>query len=182
MPIIPVLAPGVGPFLPITTSGISNAIIMALRLVNIVLASALFVTTTDPTLFTVALTRLRIPYRYCFILVLALRLAPLFDKEASTVQNAQRTRGIPIDRGILRGLLTRLRYTFIPLIFSALNRVDSLTLAMDGRGFGYAKTRTYLRRPKFTLSNWVITFSGLLLTTYLLWLFTFILPLPQIFG
>lgn len=179
--LIPPLVPGFGPFLPITTAGITNAINLAFRLINIVLASTLFVATTDPTLFAASLNRLRVPYRYSFILVLALRLVPLFDQEASIVQNAQLVRGIPVDRGLIHGFLRRIRYSFLPLIFSAITRVDSLTLAMDGRGFGYAKTRTYLRRPSFRAIDWLLTSFAILLTVFFIWFFLFIMPLPSIF-
>jgi energy-coupling factor transport system permease protein len=179
--LIPPLAPGFGPFLPITSRGVANALILALRLLNIVLASALFVLTTDPTLFAVALSRLHVPYRYAFTLILALRLVPLFDEEMSHVRNAQRARGISVDHGVLRGFFTRIRYTFFPMIFSALSRVDTLTLAMDGRGFGYAGTRTYARRTRFTAKDWILTLASVLITGLLLWHSLFIAPLPRLF-
>lgn len=179
--LIPPLIPGFGPFFPVTMTGIANAIILGLRLINIVLASSLFIATTDPTLFAVALTRLRVPYRYSFTLVLTLRLVPLFDQESSIVQNAQRARGIPVDRGIIRGFLTRVRYTFFPLIFSALSRVDNLTLAMDGRGFGYAKTRTYYRTSSFNLKDFLIVISSFLLTSFLFYCVAFLGFLPRLF-
>ena len=180
--LIPPLAPGFGPFFPITTVGIANAINLAFRLINIVLASALFVASTDPSRFAAALTSLRIPYRYAYILVLALRLVPLFDAESNTVQAAQQARGIPVDKGVIRGLFRRIRYTFMPLLFSALGRVDALTLAMDGRGFGYAPTRTYLDFPTFSFKDWAIAAASAFLTGFFIWYFFFISPLPIIIG
>jgi energy-coupling factor transport system permease protein len=178
--LIPPLAPGFGPFLPITLSGIANALNLAFRLINIVLASALFVVSTDPSKFAAALTWIGIPYRYSYTLVLALRLVPLFDHETNTVQAAQRTRGIAIDQGVLRGFIRQIRYTFTPLIFSALGRVDALTLAMDGRGFGYASTRTFLDLPRFSWIDGIITILSLFLTVFLLWYFLSITPLPAL--
>jgi energy-coupling factor transport system permease protein len=178
--LIPPLAPGFGPFFPITTSGIANAFDLAFRLINIVLASALFVASTDPSRFAAALTSIHIPYRYGYTLVLALRLVPLFDEESNTVQSAQRARGIPVDQGAIRGFLRRVRYTFMPLLFSALGRVDSLTLAMDGRGFGHAPTRTFLGFPKYSLVDWLIVIASVLLTGFFLWYFLFVIPLPHI--
>lgn len=180
--LIPYLAPGFGPFFPITTRGLANAFNITFRLINIVLASVLFVTTTDPSRFAAALTSIGIPYRYSYTLVLALRLVPLFDEESNTVQSAQRARGIPIDQGLLRSFFTRIKYTFIPLIFAALGRVDALTLAMDGRGFGYSNTRSFLDRPKYSISDWVIISTGSIVVIFLLWLFIFIVPLPRIIG
>ena len=180
--LIPPLAPGFGPFFPITTVGIANAFNLAFRLINIVLASALFVASTDPSRFAAALTTLRIPYRYGYTLVLALRLVPLFDEESNTVQAAQQARGIPVDKGIIRGFFRRIRYTFMPLLFSALGRVDALTLAMDGRGFGYAPTRTYLDFPTFTPKDGAIIIASSILTGFFIWYFLFIAPLPIIIG
>ncbi|MFX1581467.1 MAG: energy-coupling factor transporter transmembrane component T family protein [Promethearchaeota archaeon] len=180
--LIPQLAPGFGPFFPITIAGIANAINLAFRLINIVLASALFVACTDPSRFAAALTSLRIPYRYGYTLVLALRLVPLFDEESNTVQAAQQARGIPVDQGVIRGFFRRIRYTFMPLLFSALGRVDAFTLAMDGRGFGYAPTRTYLRFPTFGIKDWAITITSMFLTVFFLWYFLFVTPLPVFLG
>ena len=180
--LVPRLAPAIGPYLPVTLGGVFNAVFLVLRLLDIVLASALFVFTTDPTLFAVALARLHVSYRYAFTLILALRLVPLFDEEMSHVRNAQRARGISVDRGVLRGFFTRIRHTFLPMIFSALSRIDTLTLAMDGRGFGYARRRTYARRPRFAAKDWIITLSSLLLTGFLLWHFLFVAPVPRLFG
>jgi energy-coupling factor transport system permease protein len=178
--LIPPLLPGIGPYFPITVVGLSNALLLSLRLINIVLTSTLFVATTDPTLLANALTRIGLSYRYAFLLVLTLRLVPLFDQEASTVLNAQKTRGIAIDKGIIRGIYTRIRYTFLPLIFSALGRVDALTLAMDGRGFGYAKTRTFLRQSKFSSIDWVLSILFPMISLFLIWYIIFISPLPNI--
>jgi energy-coupling factor transport system permease protein len=180
--LIPPLAPGFGPFFPITLMGFANTINLAFRLINIVSASALFVATTDPSRFTAALTQLRIPYRYAYTLVLALRLVPLFDEETNTVQSAQRARGVPVDQGIIRGFLRQIKYTFMPLIFSALGRVDALTLAMDGRGFGYASNRTFLAFPDFVLKDWLIVLASLFLTSFFIWYFLLITPLPHIIG
>ena len=180
--LIPPLAPGFGPFFPITISGIANAVNLAFRLINIILASSLFIVSTDPSKFASALTQIGIPYRYSYTLVLALRLVPLFDHETNTVQAAQRTRGIAIDQGALRGFIRQIRYTFTPLIFSALGRVDALTLAMDGRGFGYASTRTFFDPPRFSWTDWLITLLSLLLTGFLLWYFLFITSIPTLIG
>ena len=114
--------------------------------------------------------------------MLALRLVPLFDEESNIVQSAQRARGLPVDQGAIRGFLRRIRYTFMPMLFSALGRVDALTLAMDGRGFGFAPTRTYLEFPKFTIKDWLIVIVSIFLTCFFLWFFQFIVQLPFILG
>jgi energy-coupling factor transport system permease protein len=77
--------------------------------------------------------------------VIALRFLPLFDMETNQVRMAQRSRGLSVEvRGFTK-IMRSIRYTFFPLLVSALSRVDTLSLSMDGRGFGYSSDRTYLR-------------------------------------
>lgn len=137
---------GLGPYLPVTDFGVDRGLMLSIRFLVVVFASMLFVSTTDPTLLAHSLTRLRIPYKYSFALVIALRFIPLFDFESETVRMAQKSRGISAEVRGLGKILRTIRYTFFPLLVSALSRVDALSISMDGRGFGYAKERTYLRK------------------------------------
>ena len=167
-----------GPFLPVTDFGIEKGFDMSLRFLLVVFSSILFVSVTDPTLLAHSLTRLGTSYRYSFALVIALRFLPLFDMENKTVKMAQRSRGISISvRGMSR-ILRTIRYTFFPLLVSALSRVDALSLSMDGRGFGHSKSRTYLRKSSWTAldSAVLVLLSALLLASILLTLGFF----PQI--
>jgi energy-coupling factor transport system permease protein len=169
---------GFGPFLPVTDYGLERGLAISIRFLLIVLSSMLFVSVTDPTLLAHSLTRIRVPYRYAYALVIALRFLPLFDSENETVRLAQRSRGIhPTVRGFKKTLRT-VQYTFFPLLVSALSRAESLSLSMDGRGFGYAPTRTYLRR-----SQWKRKDSLFLLLTFFLILISTLLGvglLPEI--
>jgi energy-coupling factor transport system permease protein len=117
----------------------------------------LFVSVTDPTLLAHSLTRLRIPYRYSFSLVIALRFLPLFDLENHTVRMAQKSRGITPEVTGLRKIIRTVQYTFFPLLVSALSRVDSLSMSMDGRGFGYDIDRSYLRKSSWRTSDTIVT-------------------------
>ena len=136
---------GIGPILPITDFGVERGIIMTTRFLIVVFSSMLFVSVTDPTLLAHSLTRLKVPYRYSFTLIIALRFLPLFDLENNTVRMAQKSRGLSIELGGIKKLRRSIRYTFFPLIISALSKVESLSISMDGRGFGYADSRTHLR-------------------------------------
>jgi energy-coupling factor transport system permease protein len=139
----------VGPAFPVTNFGLERGLVFALRFLLIIFSSMLFISVTDPTLLAHSLTRLRIPYRYAFALVIALRFLPIFDTETDIVRMSQKSRGISIEVGSPSKLMRTLRFTFFPLLVSALSRVDTLANSMDGRGFGYKDTRTYLRESKW---------------------------------
>jgi energy-coupling factor transport system permease protein len=149
-----------GPFLPITDYGLERGLSIALRFLIVVLSSMLFVAVTDPTLLAHSLTRLRIPYRYTFALVIALRFLPLFDSENQVVRMAQKSRGIQPEIGGFRKILRTIQYTFFPLLVSSLSRVESLSISMDGRGFGYSENRTYFRQSTWKITDSLLTISG----------------------
>ncbi|TFF86993.1 energy-coupling factor transporter transmembrane protein EcfT [Candidatus Thorarchaeota archaeon] len=160
------LIPRIGPFgpaFPVTDYGITRGASIVLRFLVIVLSSMLFVATTDPTLLSYTLTDIGVPYRYAFGLVVALSFLPLFDQENETVRMAQHSRGIYPEVGGIRKTLRTIRYTFFPLLVSALTKAEFLSLSMDGRGFGYRETRTYLRKPVWKLRDTTVSLLMLLL-------------------
>jgi energy-coupling factor transport system permease protein len=145
-----------GPLFPITDFGIVRGLAIASRFLLLIFSSMLFVSVTDPTLLAHSLTRLRIPYRYSFSLVIALRFLPLFDLENHTVRMAQKSRGITPEVTGLRKIIRTVQYTFFPLLVSALSRVDSLSMSMDGRGFGYGTDRSYLRNSSWRATDTLV--------------------------
>lgn len=149
-----------GPFFPITDYGLERGLSIATRFLLVVFSSMLFVAITDPTLLAHSLTRLRIPYRYTFALVIALRFLPLFDSENQVVRMAQKSRGIQPEVGGFRKILRTIQYTFFPLLVSSLSRVESLSISMDGRGFGYSENRTYFRQSTWKVTDSLLAASG----------------------
>lgn len=145
-----------GPFLPVTDFGLEKGLAITVRFLLIVFSSMLFVSVTDPTLLAYSLARAGIPYRYAFSLVIALRFLPLFDSENNTVRMAQQSRGISLEVGSIHKILRSVRFTFFPLLVSALSRVESLSLSMAGRGFGYNDRRTYMRTTHWSAGDWAV--------------------------
>ena len=133
----------------ITLDGIMIGIMKASLFVGIVLSSMLFVATTDSNMLTQGLMQAGVPYRYGYMLVTSMRLAPVFEMESSTVRNAQVARGLQLDAGGLSKMVKLAKYTFVPLIMSALSKVDSLTVSMEGRAFGMHSKRTFIRNGSF---------------------------------
>jgi len=123
--------------------------LMALRFLNVVLASHLFVSTTQPELLAYALMQAGLPYRYGFAFLAAMRFVPYFRGQAQTVRHAQMARGIELDRPTPKSVFLAARYTFIPVVVSALGRVESLAVSMEGRCFGLYAVRTFRKRIPF---------------------------------
>ena len=153
-----------------TDLGLRRGITIGGRFVVIVLSSQIFVLVTDPSALAYALMRAGLPYRYGFAFITALRLVPVFEEEATTVYQAQLTRGVRYDAHALRRAYELLRQFLLPMLVSALRKVDALAISMEGRQFGRYPRRTFLRSSAFKQTDrWATGILALfiLLTTFL---------------
>lgn len=144
----------------VTDTGLHNGAVTALRFWNIISASFLFVETTPGPQLAAALMQSGVPYRYAFLLVIAMRFIPVFGTEMNQVRNAQVARGLDLESGSVKKIWQMVKYTFLPLTVNALLRADVLAMSMEGRGFGMYSQRTYLHPIKFNRTDLVV---GLLL-------------------
>ena len=138
-----------GPLVP-TIGGVTAGIYVGGRFLAVVLCSYLFVLTTDPADLAYALMRAGVPYRFGFALVTALRMVAVFEEEGQTVYRAQLARGVQYDVRSPRRLLTLARQFLLPLLISALGKVDGLAVSMEGRCFGKYPTRTFVKVTPLT--------------------------------
>jgi energy-coupling factor transport system permease protein len=139
----------IGP-LAVTSGGVARGVYVAGRFLGVIFLSYLFVLTTEPNDLAYALMRSGLPYRYGFALITALRLVPAFEQEGQIVYNAQLARGVRYDVSSPRRFLTLARQFILPLLISALGKVDALAVSMEGRCFGRYPTRTFLREVQAT--------------------------------
>jgi energy-coupling factor transporter ATP-binding protein EcfA2/energy-coupling factor transporter transmembrane protein EcfT len=139
------------------SQGLVRGIGLALRFLNVIFTSFLFVVTTDPNHLAYSLMQAGLPYRYGFMLVVALRFIPIFGYEMVQVRNAQLSKGIDVGSAGLKSLPRYVKYTVMPLVISALEKVDNLTISMEGRAFGLYRDRTYRVSFAITWRDWVAT-------------------------
>ncbi len=136
--------------LTVTAEGLRLGAEMALRFLGILGGSLLFVATTPPEDFAAAVSRTRLPYRYTYMLVLALRFLPLFRQEYVRVREAQHVRGLTLRPW---RLAAHVRWTVLPVLASAVSRAEGVALAMQARGFGFRGHRTSLETLPWELGD-----------------------------
>ncbi len=118
---------------------------IALRVLCFAVYSLLFVLTTDPTDFVVALVHhWRVPRRIAYASLAAYRFVPLFAAEAESIRLAHKVRGLGAGRGI-GGTWEAARRFAIPLLASAIRRAERVAIAMESKGFDADSPRTYFR-------------------------------------
>ncbi len=123
-----------------------NLVLKYLASIPIVL---LFVCTTNPSEFAASLNRIGVPCSVAYSVALALRYIPDIQREYREISQAQQARGIELSKK--QTLVKRLRSAaaiLIPLILSSMDRIEVISNAMELRGFGKSKKRTwYMGRP-----------------------------------
>lgn len=129
--------------------------------VNVILKNActipivlLFVCTTNPSEFAASLSRIGVSYRISYAVALALRYIPDIQREYRDISLAQQARGVEMSKKA--SLVNRLKAAssiLIPLILSSMERIESISNAMELRGFGKGKTRTWYSGRKFSAAD-----------------------------
>lgn len=136
--------------LSIWSEGFWGGLNVMLRFINLIGSSYLFVATTNPNRLAYALMQGGLPYRFGFMLITALRFIPIFHLELEQVKNAQMAKGIELEGLSPRKLLRAVKYLLVPLVISALSKVDFLTISMENRAFGLYPTRNYMYSQALT--------------------------------
>ncbi|MEM1536683.1 MAG: energy-coupling factor transporter transmembrane component T [Candidatus Bathyarchaeia archaeon] len=138
------LATFIGSGYTVTFAAIENALAMTIRFLVLVGSFSIFFLTTSPDHLGLALEQSRVPYEFCFAFTTAVRFVPVLAEEAQTIMDAQKARGLELEKG---NFLKRVRNyipILIPLIISAIRRSLELAEAMEARAWGATKKRTNL--------------------------------------
>ena len=146
----------VGGWLPVTEGGLLYGIAMSLRMLCIVSAFPVILSTTQPRDIIMAMVdTLRVPYDYAFMFTAALRFMPIVMSEVSTISQAQRSRAYAVEGWNPIRKLKAFAPIAMPIVFIAIEKADRLGLCMDLRGYG-SKGRTYLHVLKLRFLDWVV--------------------------
>ena len=141
---------------PIYAESTDYALASALRIYTIVLASLIFVRTTDPRALAIALvTQMRLPYRIAYAFFIALRIIPTIEDEIKTIRAAQAVRGVARKGGLLGRLGETKRYA-MPLLVGSLRRASMMVMSMESRAFGAYPRRTFVDAPRMRASGLLV--------------------------
>lgn len=115
---------------PIVTS-----IAFATRFFAIMSTFSFFFMTTSADDLGLALEQIHVPYSISFTFTTAVRLVPTMAIDAQTVVDAQRSRGLELDKGNLVKRVRNYIPILIPLIISAIRRSVELAEALESLRF-----------------------------------------------
>ncbi|MDR0582965.1 MAG: energy-coupling factor transporter transmembrane protein EcfT [Treponema sp.] len=150
-----------------------------LKYIMIIPPAILLVVCTHPSEFAASLNRMGLPYTIAYAVSLTMRYIPDVQRDYETISRAQQARGIELAKRRSDGKrvppLKRLQGSLrllLPLILLSLDRIDVVSHALELRGFGKHKKRTWYAARPFSAADIAVLAAALLLFVLGLW-FTF---------
>ena len=127
----------------------------------------LFVATTNPSEFAASLNRLGVNYKIAYSVSLAMRYIPDTQNEYHDISLSQQARGVEMSRKqTLFKRVTAAASIILPLILSSMDRIDVIANAMELRGFGKGRRRTWYMGRRFTFADIACILFGILLVAF----------------
>lgn len=115
----------------------------------------MFIVTTNPSEFAASLSKLGVSYNIGYSIAIALRYVPDVQSDFTKIKHAQEARGIEMsNKTSLWDRLKKMSAIIFPLLFSSMDRIDVVSNAMELRGFGKHKKRTWYMGKKLTKSDY----------------------------
>lgn len=132
---------------------------MTMKVICVIPVALIFIACTDPSEFAASLAGIGVNYRIGISVSLALRYIPDIQREYHNISQAQQARGI--DLSGKDKFMTRLKNSvaiLLPLVLSSLNRIETISNAMELRGFGKKKKRTWYVQRKLQKADYFVLF------------------------
>jgi energy-coupling factor transport system permease protein len=126
------------------------------KYLSVIPLGIIFLFTTNPSEFASSMNKVGLNYKAAYAFSLTLRYFPDVQRVYHDISQAQQARGLEMSRKTKLG--NRFKNSLmvvIPLIFSTLDRIEVITNAMDLRGFGKEKRRTWYNKSRLCARDWV---------------------------
>lgn len=140
----------------VSTGSAVAALGIGLRALGIGLPGIVVLAATDPVDLADSLAQqLRVPAKFAYGTLAALRLLPLLAQEWEVIAMARRARGLDAGRSPVRALRLFASQVFALLVI-AIRRGTRLATAMDARGFDSGLPRSSARRQVVSTADWLM--------------------------
>lgn len=139
--------------LTITKEGLTNALMMGIRLVFLITGSSIMTLTTTPNQLTDGMEKLMNPlkkvhvpvHEIAMMMSIALRFIPILLEETDKIMKAQMARGADFENGSVMKRAKSLIPLLVPLFISAFRRANDLAMAMEARCYRGGEGRTKMK-------------------------------------
>jgi energy-coupling factor transport system permease protein len=129
---------------------------MGLRVALMVLAAGVWMMSTSPQKMTLGLLKMGLPYKAGLAMSTTIRFVPLINAERAKIMEAQRARGLRMEKGNPLAQAKKSVSVIGPMFLRALDLAQALALAMDARGFAAREKRSSIIHIELTQLDWII--------------------------
>ncbi len=149
--------------LTMNKEGIIYGLNIVFKTLTMVLIIPLGIFTTDINDMVVGMVKANIPYKIVFIFSSTLRFFPLLLEEIQGILEAQRLRGLALEKmGIIKKI-TVYATIAVPLILNAMAKSQKLEVVLQSKAFSGSSKRTYLHESILTQTDYICMISFILL-------------------
>ncbi|GIK42787.1 MAG: cobalt transporter CbiQ [Chloroflexota bacterium] len=148
---LPSWVPLIGGKVSLHWEGLVFGVMVGFRLLTPIFALPLVVMTTDVNDLVVGLVRLRVPYKVAFIFSITLRFVPFIFAEIGAITEAQRLRGLAIEKMNFFRRIPVFASMLVPLILGALLKAQTLEIVLQSKAFSGSPKRTFLNENEIRL-------------------------------
>ena len=117
-------------------TGLHGSLIYAVRFLAIVGSTSIFFVTTSPDEFEQIMKWMRFPRDIVFAFVTAVRFIPVIMLDAFQIMDAQKSRGLELEKGNIINRIRNLVPIMVPLVVNSVIRSGELAEAMESRAYG----------------------------------------------
>lgn len=156
--------------------GVAWGIAFPLRIAVCLSSAIFFLFTTEPTKLIALLFKLKLPFRFIYMIAGSLQLTTILLDEYKTILQAQKSRGLRTDVNVLKRI-SAYAAILIPLTLSTLNKVQIRAIALESRGFSTPVDKTWpydlrFKKHDYLFMTGIIIFTILFLYVYLVYGFS----------
>ncbi|MDG6898169.1 MAG: energy-coupling factor transporter transmembrane protein EcfT [Nitrososphaerota archaeon] len=162
------------------TRNLGTSALYAARFIAIVVSTSLFFITTSPDELEQVMKSFRLPRDLVFAFVTAVRFIPVMMLDTMQIMDAQKSRGLELEKG---NVLTRVRNmvpVLIPLVVNSVIRSGELAEAMESRAYGAVPRPTSLLEYRARLADKLVAVASVVLFAASAYAIYFLLPLSPI--
>lgn len=120
-------------------------VVRLLKMLTSFVISLVFIISITPSEMAAGLTSIGLPYKFGSIVEIAFRYIPDISRDYQNIAISMQCRGLELDKKKTKAFdrLKQIVMILIPLVITSFDRVNDIANAMDLRGFGKHKKRTY---------------------------------------
>ncbi len=158
------------------TRNLETSLLYAVRFVAIVVSTSLFFITTSPDELEQVMKTFRLPRDVVFAFVTAVRFIPVMMLDTIQIMDAQKSRGLELEKGNILRRVRNMIPILIPLVVNSVVRSGELAEAMEARAYGAVARPTSLVEYKMSLADKAAAIAAVAVFALAAYSFYYVLP------